>query len=739
MLQPTRSGFLRLAKYEVSIGRHKLRHSDQLLHFNCRGPGRREVVTMVSRRFTPLLALLLLPSTAEAIQLHWFSGATDLSFASARRCTLVVQSEAGAALPAEWKLLWQSDPGTVSPVTMPSGGACVTSVAQMSRIIPPLTPSDSASNVFTAAFCSSGAAASTATYLFDVAPGAHGRFRVIAFGASDTTALASSNVVTCNAGGATPFTPTILRAYYQHDSTSLVITALGNGLAGTTGATLVDPANAWRFPVTVLDASETRVRMSASTIAAVPACNLLVNAGSAIASAPIAQEPLSSPLIPYASSQEMYDPDPGYYPKDFAVVQTPGKIHVFYIRHNSHVSNDSTENKFGHQWTTDWATWHTDGSPADTTVLDVKNGSWWDKLHVWAPTIRQSGMTFYMFYTGVNDTLTTFGHTQNQRIGYAYSTNLTSWTRVTSPSYICNDVVWADPAPVAYTTRSQQFRDPFVMPDATPGHQGHWLMYYVTVDKSITPNMVVGLARSRDSLLTGPWDDLGRLTSTDRFNNGGWGDVESPHVFSHSGVWWIFFTPGGQDRIILENNSVGSPADTAAIEWGNRNYLYSYLNNDATVKYWFASEYLAVGDPRVGGHEILAAVNDTLAALSFTRMTWLGTLPDRFVLSNPTAAVDERSTGRRYAGDMWWELGAGGAGGATFGMRVGERGHLVLDVFDIQGRFVRRVFEGDVQPGIQRVRWDGKGAGGGNVGSGVFFGRLQGMKKAQTVKVVVMR
>jgi len=132
-------------------------------------------------------------------------------------------------------------------------------------------------------------------------------------------------------------------------------------------------------------------------------------------------------------------------------------------------------------------------------------------------------------------------------------------------------------------------------------------------------------------------------------------------------------------------------------------------------------------------------VNDTLAALSFTRMTWLGTSPDRFVLSNPTAAVDVRSTGRRYAEDMWWELGAGGAGGATFGMRVGERGHLVLDVFDIQGRFVRRVFEGDVQPGIQRVRWDGKGAGGGNVGSGVFFGRLQGMKKAQTVKVVVMR
>src|SRR5262245_60462942 len=53
------------------------------------------------------IAALVLPCSARAIQLHWSSGTTDLTFSVATRCTLVVESDAGeGGLPAEWRLLW---------------------------------------------------------------------------------------------------------------------------------------------------------------------------------------------------------------------------------------------------------------------------------------------------------------------------------------------------------------------------------------------------------------------------------------------------------------------------------------------------------------------------------------------------------------------------------------------------------------------------------------------------------
>ena len=53
-----------------------------------------------------VLMLLLCPTVSSAIQLHWSSGADALTFTTATRCTLVVETDSGGGgLPAEWFLL----------------------------------------------------------------------------------------------------------------------------------------------------------------------------------------------------------------------------------------------------------------------------------------------------------------------------------------------------------------------------------------------------------------------------------------------------------------------------------------------------------------------------------------------------------------------------------------------------------------------------------------------------------
>lgn len=111
------------------------------------------------RRSSWLLAfiLALIPHTSRAIQLHWSSGATALSFTSATRCTLVVQADSAEThLPQQWRILWVADSSSVQLVAMDSLEACLLDEAQVSRIEGAATAADSAAHEITARFCSAG-------------------------------------------------------------------------------------------------------------------------------------------------------------------------------------------------------------------------------------------------------------------------------------------------------------------------------------------------------------------------------------------------------------------------------------------------------------------------------------------------------------------------------------------------------------------------------------------------------
>jgi aminopeptidase N len=71
---------------------------------------------------------------------------------------------------------------------------------------------------------------------------------------------------------------------------------------------------------------------------------------------------------------------------------------------------------------------------------------------------------------------------------------------------------------------------------------------------------------------------------------------------------------------------------------------------------------------------------------------------------------------------------------ATIPVYINQAGLLNVDVVDLQGRVVQRLLRADVQPGVQRIRWDATG-----LRSGVYLIRARMESELQTIKMTVLR
>lgn len=698
------------------------------------------------------LALLatFLPATSQAIQLRWSNGATDLTVSQNIRATLIVSADSSlVALPAEWRLLWTADSSGIQFVAPESLLACQTDTAKVSAIDPPATPADSAANLITAHFCDDGGAEAQLGYwTIELVGESRGKLKVVATDPADSFLIVESNEVTFNGGldgeYSEPSVPVITSAGYSHEGSTLYIQATGTGLGSLTAARLSATDRTWTFPLTIIAQNDSSLSATAATVASVPACALEARAGdTGVTAWRLPEELVSLPTSPLFAPATMTDRDVDFYPKDFAFVYTPGKFHIIYIRHNAWERNHGglpvpesvNEVEFGHQWTSNWIDWN--GTyPRDTTVLKV-TGTTWDNYHVWAPTVIQHGLSFYMYYTGVHFEAP---NRSTQGICLARSTDLDNWTREATPVWTCDSVgTWADHAQVGSPYFGNvQFRDPFVMPD--PSHSGKWLMYYTTILNGYYPNMVVGVATTTDTL-GGRWRDVGPIVATDAFHTT---DplVESPHVFNSHGRWWLGMTSGAGHPLSLVQ-VYGNPVDTIpsdSTRWGLRYRLYQYLNDFAhdatsanTIANWIASEYLRVGD-----REFLGAYDG--AGIQIAQLYWLGTSPDQFDLEYPTAGVDRPA---EAASDEELSLRLLGMSPGHSSVRFevhapsGARSRVVI--YDLQGRSVRTVFDGSIENGTQFLSWDGKSVDGNGVGSGVYFVRLITPAGARTARVALVR
>ncbi len=404
----------------------------------------------------------------------------------------------------------------------------------------------------------------------------------------------------------------------------------------------------------------------------------------------------------------MYAPFP-YRPKEFAFLYVGGVYHLFYMRHNTSATDDSTEVDLGHAVSLDLMTW----SQLDP-ILHTRSDNW-DNLHIWAPFVIAQGDTFYMFYTGV--TKVPYPYYAYQRIGLATSTDLVSWTRYDEPIFDGNRVPWAMADSTQYA--GCQFRDPFVMVD--PDSPGRWLMYFAAIPRAATSQQIAGIGFNDTG--SSPWQDLKPLWNTDAAHYQGF--IESPTVMSHDGRWYLFFTTNSGHPIRYQYASSPTADSTG---WVGTYRLY---DDDPGTDAWFAPEFLELGQ-----REYLAAVNSANHGIEIREMQWTGVATFSLVAPSVVAVPDGRGLDE---GPSIAALGGGERGDVRLGVSLPLAMQAEIGVYDVLGRRVRVLGRGVLPRGETVFSWDRKSDSGGEVPAGVYFARLETRLGSRSAKVRVLR
>jgi hypothetical protein len=694
-----------------------------------------EVASMGRTRLFLAFALLTIPASAFALQLRWSDGWTNLSVASDSVATLLlVPDSAEVSIPPSWEWVWTADSLPPDFLASTLANPCGGETALASSIDPALTAADSAANLVTAHFCSAGASrAPGASLSVRIPAGGRGKLMAVAVSPDDSTLVLTSNEVTFNGGTDAGYTPTILSASYTHSDEQLTVRAIGIGLDATSAASLQAPDGSWRFPLALQSSSASTLIASGSSIAPVPSCVLSASVGGEqTVAARLTPEESGLPTMPdtYSSCQDVAY---GYNPRDFAFVVTPGKLHCIFIRYNhTGVLESQNERNFGHRWTSDFVTWHQD-LPADSSILSVSDGASWEDSHVWAPTIVQQGLTYYMFYTGVHENTST-GFLE-QQMGLARSTDLSHWTRNGPPVLSEGVIPWADRS----TQRQLDFRDPFVMPD--PTRPAGWLMYYVANVRNRIPQMAVGVAQSHDDTLGGAWDPLPLpllvTEAAHTYDN----TAESPHVFWSHGRWQMLWTTRSGHPLSIAMN-YGAPFDTLPGDSSNwtspgSTRFYYYLRDSAQddqttliMDPWAGSEYCTIGS-----REFIGAYDGS--GIRISELKWRGGFPDYFALDDPRAGVPQAS----LPGPLMLRLLSSNPvrGPVRFAVHGGTLGSRAeVRIYDVGGRLLETLADNGLPVGGTIV-WSGRAPDGSPASPGVYFARVRSGRESSSLRFVVLR
>ena len=77
--------------------------------------------------------------------------------------------------------------------------------------------------------------------------------------------------------------------------------------------------------------------------------------------------------------------------------------------------------------------------------------------------------------------------------------------------------------------------------------------------------------------------------------------------------------------------------------------------------------------------------------------------------------------------------------GTAIRIQLAQAGPAILDVYDIQGRLVRRLWQGRLAGGEHQLSWDGRDDAGRAVATGVYLSRLETLEQIQTRKMLLLR
>ncbi len=650
-----------------------------------------------------------------------------------------------ARLPSQWRLLWVSDDCDLAPLALPARTACRQDAAAAPSAGTPGAGNATSVRMPTAESRGTGDAVSSApSCVFDLPAGARGRIKVVALDPADPgrRRVLESNEVVFNGGVSGPYPPAILRTTTVHRSTEFRLDLTGVGLGGVDALSLALAAadGSWRQPLDIASRSDTAIVAYAALAASVPDCVVrLESAASGVTVATVEADPpppaIESPEASTCLTGRFEESYPGHapdliQPRDFAFVlggwspDGAWSFHLFYGRLNQY-SND-TETNIGHAVSNNLA--NSSWVVLDTAVVRTRGASF-DSLRVWAPSVVQKGLTYYMFYAAKDAE-------HHQRIGLATSTDLIRWTQrdssVLDAVTLAQRDGWVDPAPEGYRHQAQ-LRDPFVMPD--PAVPGDWLMYFVTVPTRYAPDMVVGVARSHGDLTR--WEDSFALWSTHHHWGGGATYyVESVHAFERGGKWWLFYTVD-HDSVWAQSHPT-DPSDPDSTHWSQAQKLTTLVPpaQADSFLYWHATEYLQVSASRNIAY--LAAWNDLRVEISYTQMR---TSSPAYLFSMDCLSVADVGDAAPGVSAPRLMLAGVSPARSRVDLRIAlpERMRVHLAIYDLMGRRLATLADGSLPAGVSDLRWDGRDRAGAEVRSGVYFARLTTTSSQQSVRVALIR
>jgi hypothetical protein len=232
--------------------------------------------------------------------------------------------------------------------------------------------------------------------------------------------------------------------------------------------------------------------------------------------------------------------------------------------------------------------------------------------------------------------------------------------------------------------------------------------------------MVAGVASSQD---LSHWVDEKPLWNTDMSHSFS-RKIESPCLFEHDGLWYLFYTTDSGHPINFETSN-DPMADSTG--WSAQVHLSTEVRNMYTDS-WFGPEYFSLDS-----QDFFCAVN--AAGIEFHEIVW--TTPPHFQLVEPVLAVDLAAPGPRLQlrlaraapAEHRWVLEAS----TPSALRAD------LEIVDVSGRRVRSFGSRALAPGMTRFEWDGADDHGRRLESGIYLAVLRSPSQLRSVRMAVLR
>jgi len=229
--------------------------------------------------------------------------------------------------------------------------------------------------------------------------------------------------------------------------------------------------------------------------------------------------------------------------RDFCLVRRDDVFHFFFIdgRIDACSKTDHQGTIIGHASTRDLVEWEFVG-----TALNIDPGHW-DGFHAWAPNVFEWEGVYYMFYTGQIRSL-------SQAIGFATSTDLTTWTRypgnpILHPGFF-DWSIWS-------RTHQSDCRDPHVM---RLGEE--FILYYTALLKNGEP--CVAAAASSNLL---DWNDRGPVYSFLPTPPVSPLALESSCVHELRDGWVLFFSHNYRTNDVTGGDPLRFPREPYKVVW----------------------------------------------------------------------------------------------------------------------------------------------------------------------------